>query len=113
MVRTSFEMGGSRIAMVKVYGASDDLCEIENSKYKEDEIGCFDKSVKIVFTDGTRILVSYPKTPELAVWKIEVLDKGTAYSRLTECFDEDAKIYSDVFEIDAEIVRHTLVRRKP
>ena len=26
--------------MVKVYGASDDLCEIEGSVYKENEIGC-------------------------------------------------------------------------
>lgn len=94
--------------MVKVYGASDDLCEIEGSKYEQDEIGCYDSTVEIGFTDGTRILVSYPKTPELAIRKIEVLTKGTADSRLTECFDEDAEIYSDIFEIDAEIAWHTL-----
>ena len=39
--------------MVKVYGASDDLVEIENSKYKEDEIGRYDHDVRIRFFDGT------------------------------------------------------------
>ena len=28
--------------MVKIYGASDDLVEIEGSNYREDEIGCYD-----------------------------------------------------------------------
>ena len=47
--------------MVKVYGASDDLVEIENSQYKQDEIDCFDSDVCIRFVDGTVIRLGYPK----------------------------------------------------
>ncbi len=47
--------------MVKVYGCSDDLVEIEGSAYKEDEIGCFQSDVRIRFVDGTVIRVGYSK----------------------------------------------------
>lgn len=92
--------------MVKVYGMSDDLCEIEGSKYEFDEIGCYDSTVEIGFTDGTRILVGYPKRDDLGVWEIEIIEKGYARSQLTECFDENADIYSDIFEIEAEVSWH-------
>lgn len=88
--------------MLKIYGCSDDLVEVEGTTTEHDEIGCFDSIVIIIFTDGTRIRVSYPKEG-LAVWKIEVLEEGTAHSELTICTDEDADIYSDIFIIDAEI----------
>ena len=91
--------------MVKVYGASDDLVEIENSKYKEDEIGCYDHDVRIRFFDGTVIRVGYPKDG-LAIWWIEIEKQGTAENKLTICNDEDARIYSDIFEIDSEIKSH-------
>ncbi len=38
--------------MLKVYGCSDDLVEIEGAEYPNDEIGCFERDVKIKFTDG-------------------------------------------------------------
>lgn len=95
--------------MVRVYGASDDLVEIEGSTYKEDEIGCYNSNVKINFVDGTEILVSYPKK-DAAIWEIKVLHKGTAACTLTICDDEEAEIYSDIFEIDAEIQSHTVIR---
>ena len=41
--------------MVKVYGCSDDLVEIEGSTCEEDEIGCYDRDVLIYFVDGTVI----------------------------------------------------------
>lgn len=69
--------------MVKVYGASDDLVEIYGSTYKENEIGCFEKDVRIRFTDGTVIRIGYAK-PELAVWWI----------------------------IDAEIRSHSVIKQK-
>lgn len=94
--------------MVKVYGYSDDLVEIEGSKYKEDEIGCYDSNVRLHFSDGTVILIGYCK-PNLGVWWIEVEQKGTAEQRLTICEDEDAGPYSDVLEIDAEVVGHEVV----
>lgn len=88
--------------MIKVYGASDDLVEIEGSTYKEDEIGCFDKEVRIRFLDGTVIRVGYPKH-DAGIWWIKVERKGWAKQRLDVCDDEDALIYSDVFYIDSEI----------
>ena len=97
--------------MVKVYGASDDLVEIENSKYKEDEIGCYEHDVRIRFFDGTVIRVGYPKDG-LAIWWIEIEKQGTAENKLTICNDEDARIYSDIFEIDSEIKSHSVIKQK-
>ena len=97
--------------MVKVYGASDDLVEIENSQYKEDEIGCYDHDVRIRFLDGTIIRVGYPKDG-LAIWWIEIEKQGTAEHNLTICEDEDARIYSDIFEIDSEIKSHSVIKQK-
>ena len=97
--------------MVKVYGASDDLVEIEKSKYKEDEIGCYDHDVRIRFLDGTVIRVGYPKDG-LAIWWVEIEKQGTAEHKLTICEDEDARIYSDIFEIDSEIKSHSVIKQK-
>lgn len=33
------------VSMVKIYGVSDDLVEIEGSDWPEDEIGCYDQAV--------------------------------------------------------------------
>ena len=97
--------------MVKVYGTSDDLVEIENSKYKEDEIGCYDHDVRIRFLDGTVIRVGYPKDG-LAIWWVEIEKQGTAEYKLTVCDDEDERIYSDIFEIDSEIKSHSVIKQK-
>ena len=94
--------------MIRIYGASDDLVEIEGSEYQEDEIGCFEANVRIWFEDGTVILVGYPKK-DMAVWWIWVEEVGTSGSKLIMCYDEDADIYSDIFEIDSEIVRHEVI----
>ena len=97
--------------MTKVYGASDDLVVIDGSTYKEDEIGCYQHDVRIRFLDGTVIRVGYPKDG-LAVWWIDVEKQGTAEQILTICEDEDARIYSDVFEIDSEIKSHSVIKQK-
>lgn len=97
--------------MVKVYGASDDLVEIEGTKYKEDEIGCYEHDVRLRFADGTVIRLGYPKEG-MAVWWIEVEKVGSADQHLTRCFDEDARIYSDIFVIDAEVKSHSVIKQK-
>ena len=97
--------------MVKVYGCSDDLVEIEGSAYKEDEIGCFQSDVRIRFVDGTIIRVGYSKE-NLAVWWIEVEKTGTARHVLEVCSNEDADPYSDVFTIDCEIKSHSIIEPK-
>ena len=87
----------------KVYGMSDDLVEVETEKniYPYDEIGCFDCMVRIYFTDNTVIEVEYGKDDK-GIWKIEIKNKGFARQKLTICDNEDADIYSDIFEIDAD-----------
>ena len=97
--------------MVKIYGVSDDLVEIEGSTYKVNEIGCFNSDVRIRFVDGTVIRIGYPKA-DTAIWWIEVEKRGTAVQELTICNNEDARIYSDVFKIDAEIKSHSVIKQK-
>lgn len=96
--------------MIRIYGSSDDLVEIEGSTYEEDEIGCYNQDVLIDFVDGTTIRVGYNK-PDMAVWYIRIERQGAAPQALTVCEDEDNNIYSDIFEIDAEIRRHKLVKQ--
>ena len=97
--------------MVKIYGCSDDLVEIEGSKYYENEIGCYDKQVRIWFEDGTVIRVGYPKECG-AIWWIWVEQDGPIRHQVILCYDEDTDIYSDIFEIDSEIVSHEVIRGK-
>lgn len=97
--------------MLKVYGYSDDLVEIEGAEYPNDEIDCFEHDVRVKFKDGTSIRIGYNK-PNLAVWWIQVENRGTATQSLTECFDPDATPYSDVFTIDSEIQSVRKISRK-
>lgn len=91
--------------MLKVYGYSDDILDIDGAPYPADEIGCFNSTVKVKFADGTLIEAGYGKDNK-AIWRIKVLEKGPAPQKLTECDDENAEIYSDVFEIVADYVWH-------
>lgn len=95
---------------MKVYGTSDDLVELEGSKYQENEIGCYGSDVIIAFDDGAVIRVSYGK-PEGAIWEITLLKRGTAGNAVFICYDEDDEIYSDIFEIDAEVRSHWVIDR--
>lgn len=97
--------------MVKIYGASDDIVIISGSTYKESSIDCYNKAVLIYFSDGTTIRVQYPKK-DIAVWEIIVEEAGTAYKKLHVCNDEEEDIYSDIFEIDAEVELHEVVDRR-
>lgn len=95
---------------MKVYGTSDDLVELEGSKYQENEIGCYGSDVIIAFDDGAVIRVSYGK-PEGAIWEITLLKRGTAGNAVFICYDEDDEIYSDIFETDAEVCSHWVIDR--
>lgn len=68
------------------------------------------KDVRIRFLDGTVIRIGYPKN-NLAVWWIEVEKQGSANQKLTICEDEEADIYSDIFEIDSEIKSHSVIKQ--
>lgn len=88
---------------VTIYGYSDDLVEIENSQYKEDEIDCYDKAIRFYFVDGTIISICYAQG---GVWKITHEAIGKAWYELTRCEDDDDDAYSDVFKIDSEIISY-------
>lgn len=96
--------------MVRVYGMSDDLVEIEGAEYPYDEVGCFDSDVRIWFDDGAVIRVGYGK-PNLGVWFIEVEEEGSASNELFICEDEDEEIYSDIFDIDANFLRCEVIHK--
>lgn len=94
--------------MIKIYGASDDLIEINNSCFEENEIYCFDEDVRIFFDDGAVIRCGYGKG-DLVIWAIHIEKEGAAEYILSICDDENAKIYSDIFETDAEVVSYEYV----
>lgn len=94
----------------KVYGYSDDIVEVETSNGSW-EIDCYNCEVEIDFNDGTTIRVGYPKEG-MAVWWIEVKEEGTAAQWLTPCEDEEAEIYSDLFEIEAKVIRQRVIRKE-
>ncbi len=74
-----------------IYGASDDLIEVEGDVKGE---LCSDNSV-LFLSDGTILAVKYGKE-SLAVWEIRLVEKGALFENIEPCFDEDADRYSDV-----------------
>lgn len=87
--------------MVKVYGFSDDVVEIEDSEYKYEEIGCYASEVRMWFTDGTVVLVRYVE----GVWRIDVEHKGSAKIYFTSWEDRA------VLNIEAEVKNHEVIDR--
>ena len=91
--------------MSKVYGASDDIVVIQDSDGTHHEIDYHNDvdAVVIGFEDDTVIRVGYGKGNK-GIWWIEIVTTGSATCKMTECNDEDAEVYSDVFEIRSEVV---------
>lgn len=87
-----------------IYGASDDLVEMEGGY--DGEAGCYNTSEEspcVVFvSDGTVLSVIYAPA-DRAIWKIQLIEKGVLFNRIDLCTDEDAKPYSDVAHFDAGI----------
>lgn len=84
----------------KVYGASDDLIEIEGDY--SGEVDCCgtddqDKGVLLVFSDGTLLESKYGKNGD-AIWEVKLIKRGSLFKSITPCVDEDAKLHSDVAE---------------
>lgn len=88
----------------KIYGASDDLIEIEGAI--EDEHGCFDhkKPISITASDGTKATIFYD-----GEWKINVLFAGPKYLSKIDSVGDDGKHigeekgftpYSDILILD-------------
>ncbi len=74
----------------EVYGASDDLIEIDG-----DIKGEHPAAESFLFmSDGTILKVKYGKS-QMAVWEIRLIQKGALFNTIIQCFDEDADRYSD------------------
>lgn len=93
--------------MAKVFGVSDDLVEIENTKYFDDEIGCYRRDVKLWFDDDTVVRVHYGT---YGIWRIKIEKHGRAefILKTAEEIGEDA--YSDELNIFADVIRHKTIR---
>ena len=94
--------------MAKVYGYSDDIVVIEHIEGGCTEIDCYDKDVAIQFEDGTVIHIGYGKDDK-AIWRIKITTCGVARYEKSDCEDENAEIYSDILEIEAEAVSWSFV----
>ena len=97
--------------MIRIYGYSDDLVEIEKDGQFLDEVDAYNKDVLFEFSDGTQIRVGYCK-PELGIWYIIVEKQGSAEQTLDVCLVQDEECYSDEFRIEAEIVTQEAVPQK-
>lgn len=73
-----------------IYGASDDLIEVEGDVRGEH---CDDEAFLIV-SDGTILKIKYGKE-SMAIWEIRLVEKGVLFSTINPCFDENAERYSD------------------
>lgn len=85
---------------VKIYGASDDLIEVEGDITEEfnppygDDNPCY-----LAFGDGTMLSVQYDKD---GMWRINRLNEGTAAYSKIEATDPD-KNYSDVVTLEGDL----------
>jgi hypothetical protein len=80
----------------KVYGASDDLIEIEGDM--QGEVGCYsqpEQGVLLMFSDGTVLSVKYNGRVS-GVWAISLLKEGVRFKGIDQCADHDARPHSDV-----------------
>ena len=82
--------------MIKVSGHSDDLIYIDGDC--RDEIGSFRLDTKIIFDDGTELLMHYD-----GAWKAKILRAGSSRIVLTHLV-KNGDYYSDLFEIGANKV---------
>lgn len=81
----------------KVYGASDDLIEIDGDV--RGEVGYYGSEEKggalVVCDDGTILEVKYGKGGQ-GIWQVSLIKAGALFDRIDQCDDPDAKIYSDI-----------------
>lgn len=83
--------------MITVYGASDDLIEVEGD-IREEFYAIDDASHVLSFSDGTVLSVEYDRQGN---WRIRRLAEGRATYTLTEATGSDHD-YSDVATLDGE-----------
>lgn len=88
---------------IKIYGASDDLIEVEDEQNGLDEHGSYSPK-HVRFSDGTRLRCEYAPDGYGGNWKIDVVKVGTATILHTpvDLKAEDPEPHSDVVELSGE-----------
>jgi hypothetical protein len=92
----------------KIYGASDDLIEIEGAI--SEELDCYDEKLKFKFSDGTEFTSVYDHD---GMWRFKDLVKGDKFIKHVDAVgeqqvhieddSEDVPNYSDFIVLDAGI----------
>jgi hypothetical protein len=97
----------------RIFGEQKDIVVVESSDKTDIEILAEDAIVKLWFSDGTILGVKYGKHSLLYpnIWHIRILNQGTAVFKYKQCFRETLLYYSDLYEIDAELVNYKVIPR--
>lgn len=93
-------MNNKFMKTVIIYGASDDLVEIEGDI--NEEIGHYDEDtpLKLGFSDGTVLSVVYDDD---GCWRVNRIAKGSAKMKKVEADGPDTKNYSDRVTLTGDI----------
>lgn len=84
-----------------IYGASDDLIEIEGDLREEFYLISDHEPSYLSFSDGTCLSVNYDNE---GIWRFNIKFKGTAEVEKIECVEEnDDDGYSDIIHITGDI----------
>lgn len=80
----------------QIYGVSDDLIEVDGDVRGESNYYCgnSEHGSLLICSDGTVLEIRYGKA-EMAIWGIQVIQKGTLFDSFDICTDESAARYSD------------------
>ena len=97
----------------RVFGEHKDTVVIETVGRDAIEIPATNSIVKLWFSDGTVLGVKYGKDSILYpnIWHIRVIDQGREKYSYHQCFQETLLYYSDIYEIEAELVRYEVIPR--
>lgn len=85
---------------VTVYGASDDLIEIEGAISDEISPDDDEKPTRLAFSDGTVLSVVYDKD---GCWRVNRVAEGSAKMEKVEAQGSDTDNYSDRVTLTGEI----------
>ena len=96
----SLSEGREKVATLKIYGASDDLIEVEG-EIREEFSPLADEPSLLAFSDGTLLQIQYGAGNK-AFWRIQPLIYGSASYSKVEATDEDEN-YSDVVTLEGQI----------
>lgn len=85
---------------VLIYGASDDLIELEGDLYEEFYANTdSDNKNYIAFSTGAVVTIEYDDD---GIWKIRLINKGDGVD-ISQCPPEQDEIYTDTAEIFGQV----------